>query len=265
MGCRRKSPWPPSPKKTMATKSDTPKKKTTTRKPKAAPAPKPEPAPEVTWQGRLGQEMAALLLLGLAGFFLLALWSYTPVDFPGLKALWDAAAVHNSAGKAGVLVAHCLFGLLGLAAYWTPLMLLGLAWQSHHEGLEDLGWLQTLSGLGVLLASAGLLSLGRGPQFPLRRRLPGKFPGRPCCCPASIPSAPPWPWSWSCSSASWGPPACPTWGSWPFWARGCGAPGAGGGGGRKKSCRRRPRTTPGGPPWGVRLSPRPRATRKSRS
>ena len=49
-------------------KTETPKKKTVTRKPKAAPAPKPEPGPEVTWQGRLGQEMAALLLLGLAGF-----------------------------------------------------------------------------------------------------------------------------------------------------------------------------------------------------
>ena len=55
-----------------------------------------------------------------------------------------------------------LIGGLGLASYWVPLMLLGLAWQSHHEGLEDLGWLQTLSGLGVLLASAGLLSLGWG-------------------------------------------------------------------------------------------------------
>ena len=92
----------------------------------------------------------------------MALWTYTRVDFSGLKALWDAGAVHNSAGKAGVLVAHGLIGLLGLAAYWTPLMLLGLAWQSHHEGLEDLGWIQTMSGLGVLLASAGLLSLGGG-------------------------------------------------------------------------------------------------------
>ena len=54
--------------------------------------------------------MAALLLLGLAGFFLLALWSYTHVDFQGLKALWDAAAVHNSAGKAGVLVAIASLG-----------------------------------------------------------------------------------------------------------------------------------------------------------
>ena len=61
-------------------KSETPKKKTATRKPKAAPAPKPAAAPEVSWQRRLGQEMAALLLLGLAGFFLLALLSHTPAD-----------------------------------------------------------------------------------------------------------------------------------------------------------------------------------------
>jgi S-DNA-T family DNA segregation ATPase FtsK/SpoIIIE len=146
----------------MATKSETPKKKTQTRKPKTAPAPKPVAAPEVSWPRRLGQEMAALLLLGLAGFFLLALGSHTLTDPRGLVAVWQAAAVHNAAGKAGALAAHYLIWGLGLASYWAPLMLLGLAWQSHHEGLEDLGWLQTVSGLGVLLASAGLLSLGWG-------------------------------------------------------------------------------------------------------
>ena len=153
---------------TMATKSETPKKKTTTRKPKAAPAPKPAAAPEVSWQGRLGQEMAALLLLGLAGFFLLALWSHSPVDPQGLVGVWQAAAVHNAAGKAGALLAAYLLQALGLASYWLPLLLLGLAWQSHHEGLEDLGWLQILAGLGVVLASAGLLALGWG-----EARLPG--------------------------------------------------------------------------------------------
>ncbi len=101
-----------------------------------------------------------MLLLGLAGFFLLALWSHSLADPQGVVAVFQAAAVHNTAGKAGALVAaYCIWGL-GLASFWIPLMLLGLAWQSHHEGLEDLGWLQTLSGLGVLLASAGLLSLG---------------------------------------------------------------------------------------------------------
>jgi S-DNA-T family DNA segregation ATPase FtsK/SpoIIIE len=143
-------------------KSATPKKKNTSRKPKAAAEPKAAKAPEVSWPRRLGQEMAALLLLGLAGFFGLALWSHTPADPQGLVAIIQAGAVQNAAGKAGALTgAYCLWGL-GLAAFWVPLMLLGLAWQSHHEGLEDLGWRQTVSGLGVLVASAGLLALGWG-------------------------------------------------------------------------------------------------------
>ncbi len=113
-----------------------------------------------TWPRRLGQEMAAILLLGLAGFFLLALWSYSVQDPQGLVDNWRFESVRNAGGKAGALVAaYCIWGL-GLAAFWTPVMLLGLAWQSHHEGLEDLGWPQTLAALGVLLASAGLLSLG---------------------------------------------------------------------------------------------------------
>ncbi|MFA5112467.1 MAG: DNA translocase FtsK 4TM domain-containing protein, partial [Desulfobaccales bacterium] len=144
----------------MATKSETPKKKVNARKPKAAPRTAPEPAPEVTWQRRLGQEMAALLLLGLAGFFLLALGSHAPADPQGLVAVWRAAAVANAAGKAGALMAaYCLWGL-GLAAFWLPLMFLGLAWQSHRQGLEDLGWPQTVAAFGVLLASAALLAQG---------------------------------------------------------------------------------------------------------
>jgi DNA segregation ATPase FtsK/SpoIIIE, S-DNA-T family len=138
-------------------KNETPKKKTSTRKPKAAP--EPAAPPEVSWQRRLAQEMAALLLLGLAGFFLLALVTHTQADPQGLVAVWQAGAVANAGGKAGALLAACCVWGLGLAAFGIPLMLLGLAWQSHQEGLEDLGWLQTTSGLGVLLTFAGLLSL----------------------------------------------------------------------------------------------------------
>ncbi len=68
--------------------------------------------------------------------------------------------MRNAGGKAGALVGAYGIWFLGLAAFWAPLLLLGLAWQSHHEGLEDLGWPQTLAALGVFLASAGLLSLG---------------------------------------------------------------------------------------------------------
>ena len=68
--------------------------------------------------------------------------------------------MHNAGGKAGALVAAYFIWGLGLAAFWLPLLLLGLAWQAHRRGLEDLGWPQALAALGVLLASAGLLALG---------------------------------------------------------------------------------------------------------
>jgi len=126
---------------------------------KAAPGPRPDPAPPA-WPRRLGQEMAALLLLGLAGFSLLALWSYSVQDPQGLVEAWGFAQVRNAGGKAGALAAAYGIWALGLAAFWTPLMLLGLAWQSHREGLENLGWPQTLAALGLFLAAAGLLSLG---------------------------------------------------------------------------------------------------------
>jgi hypothetical protein len=135
-------------------------KKSSPRKPKPAAAAAPPPAP--TWQHRLGQEMTALLLLGLAGFFFLALGSYALSDPQGLLATLNFAAVpKNAGGKAGALVAAYFIWGLGLAAFWVPLLLLGLAWQAHRRGLEDLNWPQAVAGLGALLASAGLLALGR--------------------------------------------------------------------------------------------------------
>ncbi|MFH1596832.1 MAG: DNA translocase FtsK 4TM domain-containing protein [Pseudomonadota bacterium] len=133
-------------------------KKGNSRKGKAPAAPAAAPAPP-TWPRRLGQEMAALLLLGLALFCFLALWTYSVQDPQGLVDTWQFAGVRNAGGKAGALVGAYAIRSLGLAAFWAPLLLLGLAWQSHCQGLEDLGWTQTLAALGVFLASAGLLSL----------------------------------------------------------------------------------------------------------
>ena len=139
-------------------KNDAPKK-SSPRKPKpAAAAPPPPTLP--TWRGRLGQEMTALLLLGLAGFFFLALGSHSLSDPQGFLATLNAAGVRNAGGKAGALVAAYFIWGLGLAAFWVPLLLLGLAWQAHRRGLEDLNWPQAAAALGVLLATAGLLALG---------------------------------------------------------------------------------------------------------
>ena len=122
------------------------------------------PSRTKAWPRRLGQEMTALLLLGLAGFFLLALGSHSLQDPQGLLAAWNRGGVQNAGGKAGAVAAAYAWWSLGLAAFWIPLSLLGLAWQSHRRGLEELGWRQAAACLGMILSTAGLLYLVR-PYF----------------------------------------------------------------------------------------------------
>jgi len=137
-------------------------KKSLAKKKNQAPKKKLEEVPpQVTWTQRLGREVAALLLLGLAVFVLLALGSYSFADPQGFLKVWSAPQVSNWGGKAGAFLASGGMGLLGLASFWLPLFLLGLAWKSHREGLERLTWPQTIAALGFLAASAGLLSLAR--------------------------------------------------------------------------------------------------------
>ncbi|MGP8050423.1 MAG: DNA translocase FtsK 4TM domain-containing protein [Desulfobaccales bacterium] len=141
-------------------KNRTPKK-ANTRKSKPAEVAPVKPA---AWPRRLGQEMTALLLLGLAGFFLLALGSHSLQDPQGLLAVLQRGGVQNAGGKAGAVAAAYATWSLGLAAFCIPLALLGLAWQSHRRGLEELGWRQTAACLGMILSTAGLFSLVR-PYF----------------------------------------------------------------------------------------------------
>jgi S-DNA-T family DNA segregation ATPase FtsK/SpoIIIE len=104
--------------------------------------------------------MAALLLLGLAVFFLLALGSHSGFDPQDWRGLWDADGVRNAGGKTGALAAAYLLGGLGLAAFFVPLLLLGLAWVSHRHGLEGLTWGQPLGAVAAVFGAAGLLSWG---------------------------------------------------------------------------------------------------------
>jgi S-DNA-T family DNA segregation ATPase FtsK/SpoIIIE len=103
--------------------------------------------------------MAALLLLGLALFFVLALGSHSLRDPQGLAGVWATSQFHNWGGKAGAWLSGWCILNLGLAAFWLPLLLLGLAWQSHGYGLEDLSLGQAVSAFWLVLASAGLVSL----------------------------------------------------------------------------------------------------------
>jgi S-DNA-T family DNA segregation ATPase FtsK/SpoIIIE len=153
-------------KKTPANSKNSKNSKPKNKAAKKAPL---ETPPPVTWQRRLGQEVAALLLLGLALFLFLSLVSYSLADPQGLLKVWSAPVVSNWGGKAGAFLASACLGLLGLGAFLLPLLLLGLAWQSHRQGLEYLTWAQVISALGILAGSSGLfgllwpyLSLGQG-------------------------------------------------------------------------------------------------------
>ena len=119
----------------------------------------PEPPP---WSTRLAREMVAVLLLGLALFFVLALSTYSPFDPQGPVEAWNAASARNWAGKAGAVLAAAGMKSFGLAAFLLPLFVLGLAWKSHRQGLETLSPWQFLAGFGVFAAAAGLLTLEIG-------------------------------------------------------------------------------------------------------
>ncbi|MFZ5452741.1 MAG: DNA translocase FtsK 4TM domain-containing protein [Thermodesulfobacteriota bacterium] len=150
----------------MASKANT--KKNNSKKAKTPSAPDPGvPRPR-----RLGQEMTAVLLLGLAVFLLLSLWTWTLKDPQSLTELWQAHGVRNWGGKAGAILARYLLVALGLAAFWLPLCVIGLAWKSYRSGLDDLSLKQGIALGGMMAASAGLLALG----WPLLRWGDWSFP-----------------------------------------------------------------------------------------
>ncbi|MBI4796191.1 MAG: DNA translocase FtsK 4TM domain-containing protein [Deltaproteobacteria bacterium] len=103
--------------------------------------------------------MTAVLLLGLAVFLLLSLWTWTLRDPQDLTEIWSAVRVHNWGGKAGTYLSRHLLAALGLAAFWLPLLVAGLAWKSYRSGLEDLSLKQGVALGGLVAASAGLLAL----------------------------------------------------------------------------------------------------------
>ena len=78
-------------------KNNAPKKSSPRKLKPAAAAPPPPMLP--TWQHRLGQEMTALLLLGLAGFCFLALGSYALSDPQGFLATLNAMGAAQRRGQ----------------------------------------------------------------------------------------------------------------------------------------------------------------------
>src|SRR5688572_30896721 len=70
------------------------------------------PADARRWSSAFVREAVGVLLLGLAVFSAIALWSYAATD-----PLWSTEKVANRAGRLGALVAAGLNGSVGVAAY----------------------------------------------------------------------------------------------------------------------------------------------------
>ncbi|NDY42357.1 DNA translocase FtsK [Dissulfurirhabdus thermomarina] len=107
-----------------------------------------------------GAEILGLCLVALALFTLAALASYSPDD-----PAWNHPSLHaarNWMGPVGAHLAAFLRDVLGYAAYWVPVLFVGLALRA---GWRRLAWTPSLPWMAggwaaVVLATAGLLGLG---------------------------------------------------------------------------------------------------------
>jgi len=109
------------------------------------------------------KESLIFILLPVAGYLLLSLFSYSPQD-PGSFASTDQHSVANLGGVTGAYIADFCLHFLGYFSYFIPLGLIYLAWRIYHQPDNgDLTWLdaavKVLGFVATLLAGCGLSNL----------------------------------------------------------------------------------------------------------
>lgn len=100
-------------------------------------------------------------LIALAGYFLMALLSYSAQD-PSWSATGDHSAIQNTAGASGAWLSDVLFSLLGYTAYLIPLALIHRAWlifRDRYDSFEFDGLTLALKLAGLLLVLMGFTCL----------------------------------------------------------------------------------------------------------
>ena len=98
------------------------------------------------------REGTLIALLAIAGYFLMALLSYSAQD-PSWSATGDHSAVRNTAGMSGAWFSDVLFSLLGYTAYLVPFALMHRAWLIFRDRYEAFRF----DGLTLALKLAGLV------------------------------------------------------------------------------------------------------------
>lgn len=98
------------------------------------------------------REGTLIALLAIAGYFLMALLSYSAQD-PSWSATGDHSSVRNTAGMSGAWFSDVLFSLLGYTAYLIPFALMHRAWLIFRDRYDAFRF----NALTVALKLAGLL------------------------------------------------------------------------------------------------------------
>ncbi|MFO1495181.1 MAG: DNA translocase FtsK 4TM domain-containing protein [Lysobacterales bacterium] len=115
------------------------------------------------------RESAFVLLLPLAAYVLVALFSFHPAD-PAWSHAGSVEAVHNWGGRAGAWIADVLLYLIGRMAFLLPLALLWYAWRFLRDPAEIGAGAHPLVPLtraaGLLLALIGGCILGYAQMRP---------------------------------------------------------------------------------------------------
>ncbi|HQK99620.1 MAG TPA: DNA translocase FtsK 4TM domain-containing protein [Smithellaceae bacterium] len=109
-------------------------------------------------QFRRFNEIKGVVLIALALFLLLCLFSYSPSDPSLTRFVPDAPSVHNLTGKFGSYTSDAVIRLLGIAAFAIPAALIALAFQFFLRPAFALAAGQVVGFVFWVLSGAGLLA-----------------------------------------------------------------------------------------------------------
>ena len=117
-------------------------------------------------------EVLAILLLGLAGFYVTALLSFNPLDPSPVAAAFPERTVTNLAGPWGAGLVGAVIYALGIFATAPAILTISLAWRLLRRGRPSIGPHWLMAWFLVIVAGAALTSMKhpelefRGYEFP---------------------------------------------------------------------------------------------------
>jgi S-DNA-T family DNA segregation ATPase FtsK/SpoIIIE len=103
-------------------------------------------------------EIAGVCCLALAIFFLLAFFSYHPLD-PSFTHYNPDASIHNLTGSVGAFTADILIKLMGIGILWLPVMLIVTAVRYLRKPQFRLGAAAIVGLIGLVFTTSGMVAL----------------------------------------------------------------------------------------------------------